>query len=92
MTKLSNFGNDITKLNTWHEDTREKIIKEEEERYSEYLRALSRVYLICSNQEILEVITTKRRNWIQGEIKSDYSYSDLVEIARVICNALIEEG
>ena len=90
--KLSDFGHNITNFNTWYEDIREHIIKEEGEGYSEYFRALFRAYATSSNQEFLEVIATKRRNWIQGELTQDYSYHDLMETARVTFNNLIEEG
>ena len=38
---LSDFGNDVAKFNTWFDDTRTKIIKEEGKgKYNEYLRSL----------------------------------------------------
>ena len=36
-TNVSDFDNDIIKCNTWFEDTRERIIKEEGDGYNEYL-------------------------------------------------------
>ena len=89
--KLSDFGDDVIKFNTWFEDTRERITKEEGDGYNEYLRSLFRSYLTSSNKEFVEAINAERRNWIQGKLKDDYSYQHLMELARVTFNNLVED-
>ena len=61
-TKVSAFDNDIVKYNTWFDDTRELIIKEEGDGYNEYLRSMFRAYLSCDDKEFADTIKDERRN------------------------------
>ena len=40
---IKDFGNDVTKYNSWFVDTRAQIVREEGEGYSESLRSISRL-------------------------------------------------
>ena len=91
-TKPSKFDNDIIKYNTWFEDTRNAIIKEEGKGYNEYLHSMFRSYLSCEDNEFLDAIKDERRKWIQGKLLLSYSYLDLMELGRVTYNNLIDEG
>ena len=55
---------DVVKYNSWFEDMREKITKEEGDGYSEYLRSLFRAYLTSKNQAFLEAIQAEERDWM----------------------------
>ena len=67
------------------------IVKEEGTGYSEYMRSLFKAYLTSSNKEFTDAISSERRDWIQGKVKVDYSYLDLMELARLTYNNLIED-
>ena len=82
MTAAS-FENNIVKYNTWFEDTRDKILKEEGEGYNEYLRSMFRAYLACKNTEFVEAIKDERRRWTQGKLGASYTYLDLMELGRL---------
>ena len=86
------FDNDIVKYNTWFEDTRDKIIKEEGDGYNEYLRSMFRAYLSCSDTEFVDAIKDERRKWTQGKLGSTYSYRELMDLGRLTFNNLLEEG
>jgi hypothetical protein len=90
--KLSDFDNNVTKYNTWFDDTREHITKEEGEGYTEYLRALFRAYLTSTNKEFVDSIAAERRDWIQGKVGANYSHRDLMELGRLTYNNLVEDG
>ena len=47
---LTSFGNDVTKYNTWFEDTRRAIIAEEGEGYNEYTCMLFKAYKTSTNE------------------------------------------
>ena len=81
----------MTDYNTWFEDTREMIIKEEGVWYNKYMRSLFRSYLTSINKEFTDVISSERRDWIQGKVKVDCSYLDLMELARLTYNNLIKD-
>ena len=85
------FNNDIIKYNTWFEDTREAIIKEEGKGYNEYLRSLFRAYLTCDQEEFLDAIKDEKREWIQGKVPLNYSYRNLLSLGRVTFNNLVDE-
>ena len=92
-TTLAVFSDDIIKYNTWFQNIRSEIIKEEgDERYDEYLRNLFRAYLTCSDNEFIETIRHQKRKWMQGEVKSDYSFRDLLELGRLTFNNLVQDG
>ena len=47
----ADFGHDIVKYNTWFDDTRKYIIKEDgKDSYNEYLRSMFCAYLLCNNK------------------------------------------
>ena len=88
---LKEFGDDVTKFNTWFADTRDLIIKEEGTGYNEYVRSLFRAYRTCANEEFVDTILSERRDWIQGKTKATYSHVDLMELARLTYNNLVED-
>lgn len=88
---LADFQGSVTAYNTWFEDTRDTIIKEEGTGYNEYLRSLFRAYLSSGNEEFTDAIASERRDWIQGKVKVDYSFLDLMELGRLTYNNLIED-
>ena len=88
---LADFKYSVTAYNTWFEDTRESIVKEEGTGYNEYMRSLFRAYLTSSNTEFTDAIASERRDWIQCKVKADYSYLDLMELGRLTYNNLIED-
>ena len=63
-TKPSLFSNDIIKYNTWFEDTRTSIIKEEGPGYNEYLRSVFRAYSSYDDGKFLDTIKDERRKWV----------------------------
>ena len=88
--EMRDFGNDVSKFNTWLEDTRRSIIGEEGEGYNKYLRQLFRAYLNCENKEFKKAVEEEYRKWIQNKLPIDYSFEDLIELRRVTYNNLIE--
>ena len=58
------FENDMSKFNTWFEDTRRYIIGEEGEDYNEYLRQLFLIYINCDRKEFKKVFEEEHRKWI----------------------------
>ena len=91
-TTPASFDNDIIRYNTWFEDTRKAIIKEEGVGYNDYLRSLFRAYLTCPEEEFLEAIKNERRDWIQGKVIAEYSYRNLMDLGRVTYNNLVDES
>jgi hypothetical protein len=90
--KLSDFSNDVIKFNTWFDDTRTSIIKEDGEgRYNEYLRSLFKTYLGCANSEFVESIKDEKRKWTQGKLPPMYDYRDLLELGRVTYNNISQD-
>ena len=90
--KLSVFSNNVIKFNTWFDDTRNSIIKEEESgRYNEYLRSLFKTYLGCTNTEFVESIKDEKRKWIQGKLPPTYDYKDLLELGRLTFNNISQD-
>ena len=89
-TKLSEFDNNIVKYNTWFEETRDNIIKEEGDGYNEYLRLMFRAYLSCDNEEFLDAIKDERRQWMQGKLGTTYTYRDLMDLGRLTYNILLD--
>ena len=63
---VSAFNNGIIKHNTWLEDTREIIIKEEGDSYNKYLCSMFRGYLSRDDKEIIDAIKDEGRKWTQG--------------------------
>ena len=55
-TKASAFENDLVKHNNWFKDTREKIIKEEDDGYNEYICSMLQAYLSCLDKEFVGMI------------------------------------
>ena len=91
-TTLSTFKGEIVKYNTWFQDTRDSIIKEEgDNRYDEYLRNLFHSYLTYKDQEFVDTIKFEKRKWSQGQQKDDYTFRDLLELGRLTYNNLVED-
>ena len=90
--QLSDFDHDVIKYNTWFCDTREEILKEEGEGFSEYLRSLFRAYQTSHNQDFLDAIAEEKRKWMQGRLGPDYSYLELMELGRLSFNNLVDDG
>ena len=89
---LCDFSNDVIKFNTWFEDTRKSIIKEEGQgRYNEYLRSLFKTCLGCANTEFVESIKDEKRKWTQGKLPPTYDYRDLLELGRVTFNNITQD-
>ena len=61
---LADFNYSVTNFNTWFEDTREEIVKEEGTGYNKYIFSLFCAYLSGRNQEFTDVINSERRDWI----------------------------
>ena len=82
------FSNDVVKFNTWFDDTRKSIIKEEGPgKYNEYLRSLFNTYLGCANIEFVESIKDEKRKWTQGKLPPTY----LLELGRVTFNNISQD-
>jgi len=90
--KASAFDNNIIRYNTWFEDTRERIIKEEGDGYNEYLCSMFRAYLECRNKEFVDAIKDERRKWTHGKLENSYSYHDLMDLGRLTYNNLMDEN
>ena len=45
---------------------------------------------MSNNEEFTDAISTEQRDWIQGKVKADYSYLDLMDLARLTYNNLVE--
>ena len=88
---LDDFDHDVVKFNTWFCDTRDLIIRDEGDKYDEYLRSLFRAYQASNQPEFSDTIAAQKRKWIHGEVKSGYSFRDLMEVARVTYNNMIED-
>ena len=68
-TQLYKFDHDVICYKIWFEDIWIKIIQDEGPgRYNKYLINLFRGHLICSDSGFVEVVTDKRRIWIQGKL------------------------
>jgi len=91
-TKASAFENDIIRYNTWFKDTREQIIKEEGDKYNEYLCSMCRAYLECGNEELVDAVKDERHKWTQGRLGMSYSYRDLMDLGRSNYNNLLDEN
>ena len=90
---LADFLGDIVKYNTWFQDMRDEIIKEEgSDRYDEYLRNLFKAYLNCPDAEFVDTIKFEKRKWTQGIQKEEYSFRDLLELGRLTYNNLVQDG
>ena len=66
--EVRDFGNGVSKYNTWFEDTRRSIICKEGEGYNKYLRQLFRAYLNCENKEFKKAVKEEHRKWIQNKL------------------------
>ena len=89
---LADHKNNVVAFNTWFDDTRTKIIKEEGEGYNEYLRQLFRAYLTCDDSEFNESVRHERRLWMQGKMAADYGYAELMELGRLTYINLVDDG
>ena len=88
---VADFDYNVISYNTWFQDNREEIKKEEGEGYNEYLRALFKGYLAAQNEEFLQTIGAEKRNWVQGKASTGYSYRDLMGIGRITYNNLVSD-
>ena len=88
----SDFGHNIIKYNTWFDDTREAIIKEDgKDSYNEYLRSMFRAYLLCGDKEFNEAIKDEKRRWTQGKLGPNYTHRDLMDLGRLTYNNLVSD-
>ena len=55
------------------------------------MRSLFRSYLTSGNTEFTTAISSERRDWIQGKVKADYSYLDLMDLGRLTYNNLVDD-
>ena len=69
----------------------DRILKEECERYNQYLRSMFRAYLECDNTEFVDAIKDERRRWTHGKLGAAYTYLDLMELGRLTYNNLVDE-
>ena len=91
--KPSKFGNNIVKYNTWFEDVKKRIIKEEGAgKYNEYLRNLFRAYLVSGDKEFVLAVKEEKRKWTQGKLPTTYDYNDLMELGRLTYVNLVDDG
>ena len=88
---LDDFDHDVVKFNSWFCDTRDLIIREEGDKYDEYLRSLFRAYQVSNQEELRETIAAQKRKWVHGEVKPGYHFRDLMEVARVTYNNMVED-
>ena len=88
---LDDFDHDVVKFNTWFCDTRDLIIRDEGNKYDEYLRSLFRAYQVSDQPEFCDTIAAQKRKWVHGEVKAGYSFRDLMEVARVTHNNMKED-
>ena len=88
---LDDFKHDVVKFNTWFCDTRDLIIRDEGDRYDEYLRSLFRAYSVSELPEFRDTIAAQKRQWVHGEVRKGYGFRDLMEIARVSYNNMVED-
>ena len=88
---LDDFNHDVVKFNTWFCDTRDVIIRDEGDRYDEYLRSLFRAYSVSELPEFRDTIAAQKRQWVHGEVRKGYGFRDLMEIARVSYNNMVED-
>lgn len=89
--KENRFDNAIVKYNMWFKDTRDKIIKDEGNEYTEYLCSMFKAYLSCSDTEFEDTIKDERWKWTQGKLRTLYSYRDLMGLGRLTYNNLLDE-
>ena len=89
---MADHENNVVTFNTWFDDTRTKIIKEEGEGYNEYLRQLFRAYLTCDDSEFNESVRHEKRLWMQGKLAADYGYAELMELGRLTYINLVDDG
>ena len=88
---VADFGFNVIDYNSWFQDTREEITKEEGEGYNEYLRSLFKGYLAAKNDEFLQTINAEKRDWVQGKASPTYSYRDLMDVGRITYNNLVSD-
>ena len=81
--ELRDFGDDVTKFNTWFADTIISIISKEGEGCNKYLRQIFRAYLGCDNAKFKVAVETEQRAWIQNKLAADYSYLNLMNLGMV---------
>ena len=89
---MSSFKDDIKAFNTWFDDKRKAIIKEEGEgKYNEYTRSIFKTYLTSKNTEFVDTIKAEKREWSNGRKPDTYSYRDVMKLARTTFNNLNAE-
>ena len=80
----------MVKFNTWFYDTLDLIIRDKEDKYDKYLRSLFRAYQASDQPEFRGTIAVQKRKWVRGEVNPGYNFRDMMEIARVTYNNIIE--
>ena len=70
-------------IHTWSEDTRERITKEEEDRYNAYLCSFYRAYMSREGEEFIEAIKDECRKWTHGNLETSYLYRDIMDLGRL---------
>ena len=63
---------------------------EEGEGYNEYTCILFKAYKTLTNAEFKEAVKEEERKWIQDKLKTDYSFTDLLELRRITYNNQVE--
>ena len=89
---LAEFDHAVIKYITWFSDTCENIVRKEGDGYNEYLRSLFRAYRTSNNTEFNDSIGEERRKWIQEKLRDSYNHTDLMDLARLTFNNLVEDS
>jgi len=69
----------------------DRILKEEGEGYTEYLRSMFRAYLASDSTKIVDAIKEERRRWTQDKLGAAYTYLDLMKLGRLAYNNLVDK-
>ena len=69
---LKDFNQDIKAFNTWFNNQRTSIIKEEGEgEYNEYVQSIFKTYLTAENQDFIDDIKDKKGNGLKEKLRKD---------------------
>ena len=87
---IADFDNDVVKYNSWFEDVRTMIIRDEgPDKYNKYLRNVFRSYLECRVEEFVETVKGEKRRWMQGQLDQTYDHTNLFDLGRITFNNLV---
>jgi len=91
--KVATFDHDVIRYNTWFEDIRSKIIRDEGAvKYNEYIRNSFRAYVTYNNAEFVDAVKDERRKWMRGKLGQGYDYTDFMDLGRVTFNNFLANG